>query len=112
MKLVIKLVGKVAQHKLVKVEGKPPFLDVKIDVVLSTASGKEVTFWVTAKVWKGLAMETEPLLSKGCMVEVSGRPEVKPYLRRDGSPGAELVVHADEIRVLDGEENSEDEAAA
>lgn len=62
--------------------------------------------------WHGLALETEPLLHKGCMVEISGRPEVKPYLRRDGSAGAELIVHAEEIRVLDDEGTSEDEAAA
>ncbi len=101
MKLETKMVGKVAQHKLIQIEGKRPFLDVKIDVVLATASGKEFTHWVTCKVWQDLAMETEPLLSKGCIVEVSGRPEVKPYLRRDGSPGAELVVHAEEIRVIE-----------
>jgi single-stranded DNA-binding protein len=110
MKLVIKLVGKVAQHKLVKVEGKPPFLDVKVDVVLVTASGKEFTHWVTCKVWKEMAVEIEPLLSKGCLVEVSGRPEVKPFLRRDGSAGAELIVHADTIRVVDDEETPEDDS--
>jgi len=112
MKLETKLVGKVAQHKLITVPGKAPFLDVKVDVVLATASGKEFTHWVTCKVWQGLAVETEPLLSRGCMVEVSGRPEVKPYLRRDASAGAELIVHAEEIRVLDDDETSEDEAAA
>jgi single-stranded DNA-binding protein len=109
MKLETKLIGKVAQHKLVKVEGKPPFLDLKIDVVLSTTSGKEITHWVTCKVWKGLAVEIESQLTKGCLVEVSGRPEIKPFLRRDGSAGAELIVHADTFRVLDDEETSEDD---
>ena len=85
---------------------------MKVDVVLATASGKEFTHWVTCKVWHPLAEKIEPLLSKGCMVEVSGRPEVKPYLRRDGTAGAEFVVHADEIRVLDDEETSEDDVAA
>ncbi len=109
MKLETKLVGRVAQYKLVKVEGKNPFLDIKIDVVIPTASGKEYTHWVTCKVWHPLASEIEPLLTKGCMVEVTGRPEVKPYSRRDGSPGAELVVHADTIRVVDDEETPEDD---
>ncbi len=108
MKLEINLVGQVAQYKLITVPGKAPFLDVKIDVIIACASGKEVTFWVTCKVWKGLAVEIEPLLSKGRLVEVSGRPEVKPYSKRDGSPGAELIVHADTFRVLDDEETSED----
>lgn len=111
MKLQMNLVGQVAQYKLITIPGKAPFLDVKIDVVIPTASGKEVTHWVTCKVWKGLAVEIEPQLTKGCMVEVSGRPEVKPYSKRDGSAGAELIVHADEIRVLDDEENSGDKAA-
>jgi hypothetical protein len=68
--------------------------------------------WVRCKVWHPLAEKTEPLLSKGCMVAVSGRPQVHPYSRRDGSPGAELIVHAEEIQVLDGEESAENEAAA
>ncbi len=108
MKLKTTLVGQVAQHKLITVPGKPPFLDIKIDVVIPTASGKEFTQWVTCKVWQDLAVETEPLLSKGCMVEVSGRPEVKPFNRRDGSAGAELIVHAEEIEIVNGEENTED----
>ncbi len=107
----MEVVGKIAQHKLITIPGKAPFLDVKIDVVIPTASGKEVTHWVTCKVWKEKALEIEPLLSKGCIVEVSGRSEVKSFLRRDGSAGAELIVHADEIRVLDDEENSEEAAA-
>lgn len=111
MKLETKLVGKVAQHKLITVPGKAPFLDVKIDVVIPIASGKEYTHWVTCKVWKALAVETEPQLSKGCMVEVVGRPEVKGFNRRDGSAGAELIVHAEEFHVLDDEETAEDEAA-
>lgn len=110
MKININLVGKVAQHKLVAIKGKHPFLDIKIDVVIPTASGKQVTHWVTCKVWQGLATKTEPLLAKGCcMVEVSGRPEIKPYSKRDGSPAAELIVHADTIRVLDDEETSDDD---
>lgn len=108
MKLNMNLVGKVAQQKLVQVEGKNPFLDLHLDVVLKTASGKEYTHYVRCKVWHPLAANTEPLLSKGCMVSVSGRPEVHPYSRRDGSPGAELIVHADEIDVVDGEEATED----
>lgn len=109
MRLNTTLVGKVAQHKLINVPGKAPFLDVKIDVVIPTASGKEYTHWVTCKVWQGLAVETERQLSKGCMVEVSGRPEVKPFNRRDGSAGAELIVHAQEIRVVPTITTSDDE---
>lgn len=110
MKLKTILVGQVAQEKLVQIEGKKPFLDLNVDVVLKSAVGKEYTQWVRVKVWHPLAEEIEPLLSKGSMVEVTGRPEVKPYSRRDGSPGAELIVHADEIRVL-ADEETEDEAA-
>lgn len=112
MKLKIALVGSVAQHKLIQIEGKNPFLDLHIDVFLKTPGGKEYTQWVRCKVWHPLAEKTELLLSKGCMVAVSGRPEVHPYSRRDGSPGAELIVHADEIQILDGEETKEDKAAA
>jgi hypothetical protein len=109
MKININLVGKVAQHKLVAIEGKHPFLDIKIDVVIPMSSGKEYTHWVSCKVWHPLAEKTETLLTKGCMVSVSGRPEIKPYSKRDGSPAAELIVHAVTIRVLDDEETSEDD---
>lgn len=109
MKLNMKLIGIVTQYKLIEVEGKPPFLDIKIDVVLPTASGKEFTQWVSCKVWKELATKTEPLLTKGCMVEVSGRPEVKAYARRDGSPGAELILHADQLVVAKTITTTEDD---
>jgi single-stranded DNA-binding protein len=112
MKLNLNLVGIISQFKLVQIEGKKPFLDIHIDVVRKTASGKDNTQWVRAKVWQDLALKTAPLLCKGSMVAISGRPEVNAYSRRDGSPGAELVVHADEIEILSGEETTEDEAAA
>ncbi|MEI7910349.1 MAG: single-stranded DNA-binding protein [Verrucomicrobiota bacterium] len=104
MKLEINLVGKIAQHKLVEIEGKRPFLDIHIDVVLPTAGGKEFTHWIRVKVWQEMAEKIAPLLSKGCMVAVSGRPEAHPYSRRDGNPAAELIVHADKIQVMDATE--------
>ncbi len=100
MNIALKLVGKIAQHKLIQVEGKRPFLDLHIDVVVKTPSGKEYTHWLRCKVWNELAEKTAPLLTTGCLVAVSGRPEVHPYSRKDGSPAAELIVHADEIEVL------------
>ncbi len=106
MKIETNLVGRIAQHNLIQIEGKRPFLDLRIDVVLKTAMGKEFTHWIRVKVWHDLAEKTAPLLSNGCMVAVSGRPEVNPYSRKDGTPAAELVVHADQIEVL-----SEAEAA-
>jgi single-stranded DNA-binding protein len=110
MKLKTTIVGELAQHKLVQVEGKKPFLDLHVDVVLKSAAGKEYTQWVRVKVWHPLVEKIEPLLSKGCTVEVTGRPEVKPFSRRDGSAGAELIVHADTIRVVDDEETPEDDS--
>ena len=112
MKLNLNLVGIISQFKLVQIEGKKLFLDVNIDIVQTSASGKEYTTWLSCKVWHPLAEKIEPLLKKGCMVSVSGRPEVHPYSRRDGSPGAELVVHAEEIQVLSGGKTTEGEIAA
>ena len=100
MKLELKTIGRIAQHKLIQLEGKRPFLDLHIDVVVKTALGKEYTHWLRCKVWHELAEKTAPLLSTGCMVAVSGRPEVHPYSKKDGSPAAELIVHADQIEVL------------
>lgn len=110
MKLKTELVGRIAQHKLIQVAGKKPFVDLHIDVDLTTPTGKHYTQWVRCKVWHPLAEATAPLLSKGCMVTVNGRPEVHPYSRRDGSPGAELIVHAEEIDVLPEENDSEADA--
>ncbi len=101
MKLALKLIGRIAQFKLVEIEGKRPFLDLHIDVVVKTPSGKEFTHWLRCKVWFDLAEKIAPLLTTGCLVAVSGRPEVHAYSRRDGTPAAELIVHADEIDVLD-----------
>lgn len=47
MKLKMEIVGKITQLKLVEIPGKSPFLDIDIDVVLKTPSGKEYTHWVT-----------------------------------------------------------------
>lgn len=105
----MEVVGKIAQHKLVEIEAKRPFLDIQIDVVLKTPSGKEYTQWVRCKVWHPLAEKIAPQLFTGCMIAVVGRPETKAYSKRDGNLGAELIVHADEIRVLDDEETSDDD---
>lgn len=112
MKLELKLIGRISQYKLVQVAGKPPFLDLHIDVVLPTASGKEFTHWIRVKVWKELAEKYAPMICKGMTVAVCGRPEAHPFSRRDDSPGAELIVHADEISILSGEATTETEVAA
>ena len=100
MQLKLKLIGRITQYKLVEIKGKRPFLDLHIEVVIKTALGNEYIHWLRCKVWYELALETAPLLSTGCKVAVTGRPEVHPYSRRDGTPAAELIVHADEIEVL------------
>lgn len=100
MKIELQLIGKITQFKLVQLEGKRPFLDIQIDVVVQTAFGKEYTHWVRCKVWNELAQKIAPLLSNGCMVAVTGRPESHGYKKKDGSPAAELIVHADKIEVL------------
>lgn len=112
MKLELKLIGCISQYKLIQVEGKPPFLDIHIDVVLPTASGKEFTHWIRVKVWKELAEKYAPMICKGMTVAVCGRPEAHPFSRRDGNPGAELIVHAYEISILSGEDATENEVAA
>ena len=112
MKLELKLIGCISQYKLIQVEGKPPFLDIQIDVALPTASGKEFVHWIRVKVWKELAEKYAPMLSKGMKVAVCGRPEAHPFSRRDGSPGAELIVHAYEISILPDAETTENEVAA
>jgi single-stranded DNA-binding protein len=109
MKLETNLIGRIAQFKLIQLEGKRPFLDIQIEVVVKTAFGKEYTYWLRCKVWNELVQKIAPLLSNGCMVAVTGRPEVHPYSKKDGSPAAELIVHADKIDVLDEAETAPEE---
>ena len=39
-------------------------------------------------------------LQHSAAITSSGRPEVKGFLRKDGSAGADLVLHANDVQLL------------
>lgn len=91
--------GNVGSTRLFQNEGKPDILN--IDVACNSKSGeKEFVDWYKVKVWGPLAGKLAPLIQKGDKLLVSGRPEAKGYLRKDGTVGADLVLHADDVQLL------------
>lgn len=65
-----------------------------------TVGDKEYVDWYKAKVWGEFANELEPQIQKGDQLKVSGRVEAKGYLRKDGTAGADLVLHADDVQLM------------
>jgi len=59
----------------------------------TTKTGKEVTTWVTCKLWGARAEALSKHLSRGQAVAVEGRPEARGYQAEDGSIKSDQVVH-------------------
>ena len=97
--------------------GKTPNnLDVlSVDLACNHKGGdKGFTDWVKVKVWGERAPKLAPYIQKGDKLLVTGRPEAKGYLRKDGTAGADLVLHANEVEFLSSRkpapgESTEDE---
>jgi single-strand DNA-binding protein len=65
-----------------------------------TKSGKEVTNWVTCKLWGPRAESLSKHLVKGQGVIVEGRPEARAYQGNDGSVKSDLVVHVNSFEFM------------
>lgn len=59
--------------------------------------GKEITNWVTCKMWGSRGVALSKHLVSGQSVSVLGRPEAKLYTSEDGTPKSDLVVHIDKF---------------
>jgi single-strand DNA-binding protein len=96
MKNKITIIGHVGSVRPGKTENN---LDVLgIDLAINRKVGdKEYVDWVKVKVWGVLAVKLAPHIQKGDKLLVSGRAEAKGYLRKDGTAGADLVVHANNV---------------
>src|SRR5690348_18480443 len=64
------------------------------------AEGKEFTLYVSCSYWKGTGVATK--LTKGSIVEVSGRMFVRAYNGTDHEPKASLNIHCNTIKVHGG----------
>lgn len=96
------ILGNVGSTRLFQEEENKDKQDLlSIDVACNSKSGeKEYVSWYKVKVWGALAAKLAPLIQKGDKLLVSGRPEAKGYLRKDGTAGADLVLHADDVQLL------------
>jgi single-stranded DNA-binding protein len=93
------ILGHVGFIRLFQHENKPDLL--AIDVACNSKAGdKEYVDWYKVKVWGALATKLASLIQKGDKLLVNGRPEAKGYLRKDGTAGADLLLHADDVQLL------------
>lgn len=94
------LTGHVGSVKYVAPQGgKSPVLN--INVACNRRNGEnEYTDWVSAKVWGDRAAKLKDHVAKGMRLLLKGRPEAKPYKKNDGTPGAELILHVNELEFL------------
>jgi len=74
-------------------------------VAISTR--KEETVWVEVSAWRELGERCHQYLTKGRQVFVRGRPEVRAFTRKDGTPGAALHLTASEVIFLGAKPQSE-----
>lgn len=72
-------------------DGKPR-LSMRIADGMKRKDGTEETLWWSATVFGDAAEALADTLRKGAKVSVTGRAEVKPVLRKDGTAGAYLDV--------------------
>ena len=65
----------------------------------SSGQPKEKTTWVDCAYWTD-RVGIVPYLKKGTQVYVEGSPEVRSFLRNDGTPGASLTMRVSNIQLL------------
>lgn len=61
------------------------------------SEGKQVTQYINCSYWLGTGVAA--LLSRGTLVEVSGRLYATAFVSKDGEPKASLNVHCNRIKV-------------
>lgn len=105
--LEIKLTGNCGTVRLVKATGKSPVLNVSL-ATNRKVGDREFTDWTSVKIWGERGEKLAPFISKGTKLLVSGRPEARAYSAGDGTPKAELVVHASEVEFLSAKGKVED----
>jgi single-stranded DNA-binding protein len=61
------------------------------------SEGKEITNWVTCKVWGARGLALSKHIVQGQAVSVMGRPEAKTFPSENGTMKTDLVVHVDKF---------------
>ena len=62
---------------------------------------QEETTWFRCAAWGKLADTVSQYLKKGSGVLVTGTVKANAFTKQDGTPGASLEVHIDQLRFLD-----------
>jgi single-stranded DNA-binding protein len=95
------LTGSVGSVKLVQTTGKSSVLNINI-ATNRRVGEREYVDWTSAKVWGDRAEKLSPYVVKGAKLLVTGRPEARAFKKSDGTPGAELVLHIEDLEFLGG----------
>lgn len=96
--LTASITGHVGSVKLVT-KGKNTVLN--INLASNRRVGEhEYTDWIAAKVWGERAVKLAPHVGKGTRLLMTGRPEARAYKKPDGTPGADLVLHVNDLEFL------------
>ena len=104
--LEVTLTGSVGSVKLVTTPGKSSVLNINV-ATNRRVGDREYTDWSSAKVWGDRAEKLAPHVQKGARLLLKGRPEARAYLKADGTPGAELIVHVNELEFLSAKPKDE-----
>jgi single-stranded DNA-binding protein len=70
-------------------------------------SGKNLTNWVSCKLWGPRAAGLAKQLVSGQGVVMTGRPESRAYIGKDGAAKSDLVLHVDTFEFLGGKPDKE-----
>lgn len=103
------VIGNVGSVKLFT--GSTPVLNVSV-AASRRVGEREYTDWVSVKIWGERAGKLAAHIHKGMRLLVRGRPEPKGFLRQDGTPAGELILHANELEFLSPKSQGEHHADA
>lgn len=104
------MTGHVGSVKYVAAPGKQAVLNINLAVNRKVGE-REFTDWVSAKVWGDRATKLKDYVTKGARLLLKGRPEARAYKKADGTPGAELVLHVNELEFLSAKGHTEADLA-
>jgi len=71
----------------------------------SQGVNQERTTWIECAWWTDRT-NVSPYLTKGKQIYAEGTPEVRSYMRNDGSPGAALSLRVKELQLLGGKSDA------
>ena len=86
-------------------DGKP-VLNFALAVDTGFGDRKE-TLWIDCAVWGERGEKLQPYLTKGKPVSVSGDIGLRTFARRDGTPGAALVLTVQRLTLQGGAANGD-----